>query len=224
LISDKIPSSNIIVTGNTIVDSVKMNIKKINGNLILKKRIEKNISKIFPNFSLKNKYVVITCHRRENSGEKFDEIMETILDISKKFKDINFVFPKHLNPNVQPKILFKKNKIKNLFVIKPIIYHEFIWLLHKSYVILSDSGGIQEEGATLKKPILIMREKSERPEAINSGFAKLVGTDRTKIISNLKKLLYDRHYYNDVVSNKNPFGNGKASETIINFIRKQHDK
>ena len=129
-----------------------------------------------------------------------------------------------MNPNVQPEDLLKKNKPKNLFIIKPMIYHQFLWLLKKSHLILTDSGGIQEEATTLKKPILVMRKNSERPEAIDVGSAKLVGTNEHIIISNLNKLLYDKVLYKKYISYKNPFGNGLASDKIVNFLRKKYVK
>ena len=146
------------------------------------------------------------------------------MSISKKYKDINFVFLKHLNPNAQPEDFLNKNKPKNLFIVKPMIYHQFLWLLYKSHLIITDSGGIQEEAVTLKKPIFIMRKKSERPEAIEIGNAKLVGTNEHLIMSYLNKLLYDQNIYDKFISNKNPFGNGKASNKIINFLRKEYVK
>ena len=224
LINEKVPSTNIIVTGNTIVDAVNMNIKIIKNDKSLKTKLEQNISKDFTGFLTPKKFIVITCHRRENSGKNFDKIIKIILSISKKYKDFNFVFLKHLNPNVQPENFLNKNKPKNLFIIKPMIYHQFLWLLYKSHLIITDSGGIQEEALTLKKPIFIMRKKSERPEAIEAGNAKLVGTNELLIMSYLNKLLYDRNIYNKFISNKNPFGNGQASDKIFNFLRKKYVK
>lgn len=224
LINEKVPSTNIIVTGNTIVDAVNMNIKIIKNDKNLKTKLEQNISKDFTGFLTPKKFIVITCHRRENSGKNFDKIIKIILSISKKYKDFNFVFLKHLNPNVQPENFLNKNKPKNLFIIKPMIYHQFLWLLYKSHLIITDSGGIQEEALTLKKPIFIMRKKSERPEAIEAGNAKLVGTNELLIMSYLNKLLYDRNIYNKFISNKNPFGNGQASDKIFNFLRKKYVK
>lgn len=224
LINEKISSSNILVTGNTIVDAVNMNIRLINNDENLRANIERNISKEFNEFLTKKKFIVITCHRRENSGKNFKKIIKILLLICNKFKEINLVFLKHMNPNVQPEDLLKKNKPKNLFIIKPMIYHQFLWLLKKSHLILTDSGGIQEEATTLKKPILVMRKNSERPEAIDVGSAKLVGTNEHLIISNLNKLLYDKVLYNKYIPYKNPFGNGLASDKIVNFLRKKYVK
>ena len=224
LINEKISSSNILITGNTIVDAVNMNIKIIKNDKKLKIKLEHNISNHFTEFLTPKKFIVITCHRRENSGKNFDKIIKIILSISKKYKDINFVFLKHLNPNVQPEDFLNKNKPKNLYIVKPMIYHQFLWLLYKSHLIITDSGGIQEEAITLKKPIFIMRKKSERPEAIEIGNAKLVGTNEHLIMSYLNKLLYDQNIYDKFISNRNPFGNGKASNKIVNFLRKEYVK
>ena len=222
LLDERVPNKNILVTGNTIVDSVKLCVDKIKTNQFLLKKIEKNLINLFPEFSSQKRYILITCHRRENFGSNFKKILQIIRKLCITFGNVNFVFPKHLNPNTQPDELNKDLHINNLYIINPLPYQEFLWLLYNSYLILTDSGGIQEEGASLKKPILIMRESSERPEVIDAGFGKLVGTNKTKIMSNISKLINNTTYYSKFVNNQNPFGDGKSSEKIIKFIEKKY--
>ncbi|MDA9171674.1 UDP-N-acetylglucosamine 2-epimerase (non-hydrolyzing), partial [Alphaproteobacteria bacterium] len=219
LMQENINRENIIVTGNTVVDAVNLCIKKVQNDAGLNLDIEKKLIGIFPEFLSTKKYILITCHRRENFGINFQKILQIINKLCVTFPEINFVFPKHLNPNMQPDKL--KNNIPNLYIIDPMPYQYFLWLVKNCYLIITDSGGIQEEGATLKKPMLILRSNSERPEVINAGFAKLVGADENKILKYFSKLVVNNLFYSQMSENINPFGDGKASEKIITFIGKK---
>ena len=218
LLRENINEKNILVTGNTIVDAVNLCVEKIEREQKTKNFIVNELLSVFPKFLSTQKYVLITCHRRENFGDNFKNILKIIEKLCTKFNFINFVFPRHLNPNMQP--ISSLNNIKNLYITEPMPYQNFIWLVKNCYFIITDSGGIQEEGATLKKPILILRSNSERPEVIDSGFAKLVGVDEEKIIDIFSKLIDNKSFYCQMSENHNPFGNGTSSQKIIKFIEK----
>ena len=219
LLNENINEKNILVTGNTIVDAVNLCIEKIENETITKKIIINKLLDVFPKFLSTQKYVLITCHRRENFGINFENIQKIIEKLCNKFDFVNFVFPRHLNPNMQP-INSMKN-IKNLYIIDPMPYQNFLWLIKNCFLIITDSGGIQEEGATLKKPILILRSNSERPEVVDSGFAKLVGVQEKQIFNIFSRLINDDKFYSHMSQNPNPFGDGTASEKIITFIGKR---
>jgi len=219
LVNENINEKNILVTGNTIVDAVNLCIEKIENDTITKKIIVNELLNVFPKFLSAQKYVLITCHRRENFGVNFKNIQKIIQKLCNKFDFVNFVFPRHLNPNMQPINSIKK--IKNLYITDPMPYQNFLWLIKNCFLIITDSGGIQEEGATLKKPLLILRSNSERPEVVDSGFAKLVGVQEEQIFDLFSKLINDDEFYSHMSQNQNPFGDGTASEKIIRFIGKK---
>ena len=187
----------------------------------------KNIDeKIYSEHFLKNynidvniKFVLITGHRRENFGDGFVRICNSIRELSLKYPEINFIYPVHLNPNVKQVVYKTLVGIKNIILIKPLEYFEFIFLLSKSFIILTDSGGIQEEAPSLDKPVLVMRNTTERPEAIEHGKVKLVGTDENKIISEVTELIENTSYYNSFLKKANPYGDGTASVKIVNFLK-----
>ena len=219
LLKENINEKSILITGNTIVDAVNLCIAKIESEKKTKKIIIEELLNVFPQFLSTQKYILITCHRRENFGKNFKKIQKIIEKLCQKFNFVNFVFPRHLNPNMQP--IDSMNNIKNLYVTEPMPYQNFLWLIKNCFFIITDSGGIQEEGATLKKPILILRSNSERPEVIDSGFAKLVGTNEKKIIETFSKLIENQNFYSQMSQNLNPFGDGTASEKITKFIGKK---
>ena len=219
LLNEKINPNKIIVTGNTIIDTLFLSLNKIRDN----KSIEREIIKTFNsnyNINFKKKIILITAHRRENFGIGFENICKAILELSKMYTDIQFVIPVHLNPNVSftiNKFLYDK---KNVFLIQPLEYLSFIYLMEKSILILSDSGGVQEEAPSLNKPVLVLRNNTERPEALDSGKVKLVGTNKKLIIDETSKLLNDKKYYNSFLVNSNPYGDGTACKKIVNFFKK----
>ena len=169
------------------------------------------------------KMVLITGHRRENFGEGFINICNAIKDLSLKYRNVDFIYPMHLNPNVRKPIhqVFGENLagLGNMFFIEPLEYLSFVYLMEKSYLVLTDSGGIQEEAPGLGKPVLVMRNTTERPEALESGTVRLVGTDYEKIVSHVSGLIDDSHFYAEMSNAVNPYGDGHASERIVDFLR-----
>lgn len=231
LLKENIPEKRIVVTGNTVIDALHIVVDKIKSDKALDKKLAQELQNYgYDTNRLSNgkKLVLITGHRRENFGEGFINICESIKTLSEKFPNVDFVYPVHLNPNVREPIfkVFGRNcldnasgEAKNLYFIEPLEYLSFVFLMEKSYLILTDSGGIQEEAPGLSKPVLVMRNTTERPEAVKAGTVKLVGTDKNKIIEETSRLLTSKGYYNSMSKAINPYGDGKASERIINFIR-----
>ncbi|OGU61235.1 MAG: UDP-N-acetylglucosamine 2-epimerase [Ignavibacteria bacterium GWF2_33_9] len=201
---------NVFVVGNTVIDALFLTIEKI-------KKI--NYSDKFPNIDFNRRTILVTGHRRESFGKPFENICNALAKIAEEYKDINIIYPVHLNPNVQKPVNSILGKIPNVFLIEPQNYTEFIWLMDKSYLILTDSGGIQEEAPSLGKPVLVMREVTERTEGIDAGTAKLLGTEKENIIKNLKLLLDDESEYSKMSNAVNPYGDGKTSEKIVEIIK-----
>jgi UDP-N-acetylglucosamine 2-epimerase (non-hydrolysing) len=165
-----------------------------------------------------NKIILVTGHRRENHGEGFINICRALREISNEFSDVNIIYPVHLNPNVQQPVFDLLEGIQNIKLIDPLSYPAFVWLMNKSYLIITDSGGIQEEAPSLGKPVLVMRDTTERPEASDAGTVRLVGTDVDKIITETRQLLSIEEAYKKMSTLHNPYGDGKACERIINFV------
>lgn len=225
LISENINESNIIVTGNTVIDALHLVSDKINRNPELRERLDKELlDNGYDTGRLDNgrKLVLITGHRRENFGDGFINICKGIKHLTEKYPDVDFVYPMHLNPNVRKPIheIFgnTSSDLSNIFFIEPLEYLAFVNLLKKSYLVLTDSGGIQEEAPGLGKPVLVMRDTTERPEALAAGTVKLVGTDYERIISEVSRLLEDPDYYNNMSLAINPYGDGLACSRIVNFF------
>lgn len=236
LLSEGVLKKNIIVTGNTVIDSLFLALKKIERSKKIKDSIQKEFSSVGLNdlnlnawMQNKRKLVLITGHRRESFGEGFKNICSALKSLSKSNPHVDFVYPVHLNPNVRDSIkLFfgkacfskTKRRPKNLFFIDPLGYFPFIKLMQLSSIVLTDSGGIQEEAPSFKKPVLLMRKTTERPEALEAGTVKKVGTNTKMIISEVQNLLDNELAYKEMISRKNPYGDGKASERIFNFLKK----
>lgn len=221
LLKENIDNQKIIVTGNSVIDALYLVVEKIKTNKNLEKDIEKSIKDNgYDVERLKSrKLVLITGHRRENFGDGFIRLCKAISDLTKQFTNVDFVYPMHLNPNVRKPIheVFGENPntIGNVFFIEPLDYLSFVYMMEKSHLVLTDSGGIQEEAPGLGKPVLVMRDTTERPEAIVAGTVKLVGTDCDKIVDEVSKLLTDNDYYNTMSNAVNPYGDGLACERII---------
>lgn len=225
LLKENVDENKITVTGNTVIDALHWVTAKIKSD----KKLDDNLS-----LDLKSKgydtkrlvgnrrLILITGHRRENFGDGFLHICHAIQDLAKKFPEVDFVYPMHLNPNVRKPIhqVFGEdlNNLGNIFFIEPLEYLPFVFLMEKSDTVLTDSGGIQEEAPGLGKPVLVMRNTTERPEAVDAGTVKLVGTDYDAIVDNVSKLLTDRNLYNKMSKATNPYGDGKACERIIRYI------
>jgi len=205
-------NKNIFVVGNSVVDALFLALKKIKNNLKLEKQILEKIGYKFSN----KKIVLITGHRRENFGKGFFKICKSIKKLAKKYPNIDFVYPVHLNPNVQKPVFEILSNLKNVYLLKPLDYLSFVYLMDKSYLILTDSGGIQEEAPSLGKPVLVMRENTERPEALEAGTIKLVGT--TNIEKEISNLLDNKKEYKKMAKAINPYGDGNTSDKIFEIM------
>lgn len=221
LVSEGISSDKIIVTGNTVIDALYMVVAKMKADKNKSEEIQAIIKKLgydMERLQQKRRLVLITGHRRENFGEGFIHICKAIKTLSEKYPAVDFVYPMHLNPNVRKPIheVFGEEVAANMFFIEPLEYLSFVYLLDKAAIVLTDSGGIQEEAPGLGKPVLVMRDTTERPEALEAGTVKLVGTDYDKILSEVSNLLEDTVCYNKMSQANNPYGDGKACEKIVN--------
>lgn len=219
---------DIYITGNTVIDALHMVVDKLKNDKNLSLENEKKLFNAGYDVSrLDNdkKLVLITGHRRENFGSGFIRMVTAMKDLSEKYKDVDFVYPMHLNPNVRKSIheVFGENlKRPNFFFIEPLQYIEFVYLMEKSTIVLTDSGGIQEEAPALGKPVLVMRDTTERPEALAYGTVHLVGTDYDKIISEVSMLLEDIDAYNKMSKAVNPYGDGNACNRIIRILNDEN--
>ena len=223
LLQEGISGEQIIVTGNTVIDALYMVVEKIKNDGILSCELEKvlkasgyDISRL----SDGRKLVLITGHRRENFGDGFISMCKAIKSLSEKYPEVDFVYPMHLNPNVRKPIyeVFGESQRANLFFIEPLEYLSFVYLMEKSAIVLTDSGGIQEEAPGLGKPVLVMRDTTERPEALEAGTVKLVGTDYDKIVNEVSGLLDSQEYYEKMSKAINPYGDGKACSRIVKAL------
>lgn len=210
---------NIIVTGNTVIDSLFIIIEKIKQEESLRKEIESKISSLGYTYNPDKKLILITGHRRENFGEGFLNICNALRELARKYTDVDFVYPVHLNPNVQQPVKEILTGINNVYLIPPLDYLPFVYLLNKCHLILTDSGGVQEEAPSLGKPVLVMRDTTERPEALEAGTVMLVGTNKDSIIKNVSNLLEDESIYEKMSYAHNPYGDGTASEKIVNYLK-----
>jgi UDP-N-acetylglucosamine 2-epimerase (non-hydrolysing) len=221
LLDEGIKENSISVTGNTVIDALYWVTQKIKTDKNLRKEIEETLIRSgLPEKmggSLTPQLVLITGHRRENFGEGFTHICQAIKTLSEKFPETHFIYPMHLNPNVRETIreVFSDDKHENLHLIEPLDYLPFVYLMEKSRLILTDSGGIQEEAPGLGKPVLVMRDTTERPEALEAGTVRLVGTNYSLIVSETSRLLSDDSYYYSMSTRTNPYGDGKACERIV---------
>lgn len=226
LLRENVSDSKIVVTGNTVIDALHWVTNKINNDKDLNANLAKElVTKGYDVTRLSNgrRLVLITGHRRENFGDGFRNICNALKALSEKYPDVDFVYPMHLNPNVRRPIheAFGEDlsNLGNMFFIEPLEYLMFIFLMEKSDVVLTDSGGIQEEAPGLGKPVLVMRDTTERPEALEAGTVKLVGTDYDAIVDNVSLLLDNREAYERMSHAVNPYGDGKACGRIIDFIK-----
>ena len=166
------------------------------------------------------KILLVTAHRRENHGEELVNICVALKEIAANNNDVEIVYPVHLNPNVLKPVNDLLGEINNIHLIKPLSYPSFVWIMKKSYLIITDSGGVQEEAPSLGKPVLVMRDTTERPEAVDAGTVILVGTDKNKIVQEATDLLHNKEKYNSMSELRNPYGDGKACDRIVEFINK----
>lgn len=224
LLDEGIEEEAITVTGNTVIDALYMVVDKIKADQSLDSRLKSILDTAGYDIDRLNRgrrLVLITGHRRENFGAGFIHMCEAIKTLAEKYPEVDFVYPMHLNPNVRKPIheVFGTGQLPNLFFIEPLEYLSFVYLMEKSDIILTDSGGIQEEAPGLEKPVLVMRDTTERPEALEAGTVKLVGTDYDKIVGEVSALLDNQDYYDRMSEAVNPYGDGKACERIINHLK-----
>ncbi len=213
LLSENIDENDILVTGNTVIDSL------FEGLNIVSDSPTEEISKFKDLIDSSKKIILVTGHRRENHGEGFINICKALKEIASKHNDFLIVFPVHLNPNVKGPVYKILSGIKNILLIEPLNYPAFIYLMSMSYIILTDSGGVQEEAPSLGKPVLVMRDNTERPEAVEAGTVLLVGTNKDFIVNNVDRLINDKIFYENMCKVKNPYGDGTSCDKIIEFIK-----
>ena len=222
LLEEGISEENIVVTGNTVIDALYMVVDKIEKDGELKNNLQTELKTSGYDITRLDdggKLVLITGHRRENFGDGFISMCKAIRTLTKKYPKVDFVYPMHLNPNVRRPIheVFGEDlsNLDNMFFIEPLEYLSFVFLMRKSTIVLTDSGGIQEEAPGLGKPVLVMRDTTERPEALEAGTVKLVGTDYDKIVSEVSGLLDNQEYYDQMSQAVNPYGDGLACSRIV---------
>ena len=219
LLSEGVNISSITVTGNTVIDAMNWVLKKTQENDDFKKKIIANLNNKIPFDWNLNKFILITAHRRENFGDGFFQICSAIKKLASLYPDIHFIYPVHLNPNVIKPVYEILNNTNNIHLIDPLEYVSFVYLLQNSYLVLTDSGGIQEEAPSLGKPVLVMRDVTERPEGIESGTVELVGSNYDNIVKGVSRLLDDKNHYQTMSCAQNPYGDGLASERIIKVLK-----
>jgi UDP-N-acetylglucosamine 2-epimerase (non-hydrolysing) len=218
LLRENKKSEDIIVTGNTVIDALFLALDKIENSKALKEKIIATINRQY-SLNESQKLILVTGHRRENFGQGFINICKALKTLALNNPDIDIVYPVHLNPNVQKPVKEILSDVSNVYLIDPLQYEQFIYLMSQSYFIITDSGGVQEEAPSLGKPVLVMRDTTERPEALEAGTVKLVGTDMQVIIEEAQKLLDNDEAYEKMSRAHNPYGDGKACEKIVNFIK-----
>ena len=214
--------NQIIVTGNTVIDALYLALDKIKNSVQLKSKIIAGIEAEIDNeeFSIEDsKFILVTGHRRENHGQGFINICKGLKEIALNNPDVTIIYPVHLNPNVQKPVNELLSDVNNIYLINPMQYESFIYLMNKSYFIITDSGGVQEEAPSLGKPVLVMRDTTERPEALQAGTVKLVGVDSDLIVKEAQELLNNSEAYNKMSKAHNPYGDGKACQKIVEFFK-----
>jgi len=218
LIKENKQKENILITGNTVIDALFLILDKIENDKKLKQKIISTIN-IQYSVTKNRKLILVTGHRRENFGQGFINICKALKILALNNPTIDIVYPVHLNPNVQEPVKNLLASVSNIYLITPLPYQSFIYLMQQSYFIITDSGGVQEEAPSLGKPVLVMRDTTERPEALEAGTVKLVGTDSQVIIEEAQKLLDDKRAYEKMSKAHNPYGEGNACEQIVEFIK-----
>jgi UDP-N-acetylglucosamine 2-epimerase (non-hydrolysing) len=214
LLNENKKEESILITGNTVIDALLSSVNKVNSNHFFDKEIE-SLKEIL---NQERRLILVTGHRRENHGQGFINICRALKQIAEDHSDCQIIYPVHLNPNVQKPVYEYLTDIDNIKLIDPLSYPAFVWLMEKSYLIITDSGGVQEEAPSLGKPVLVMRNTTERPEAVEAGTVLLVGTDTNKIILETKMLLTNKNAYTNMSKLHNPYGDGNACKKIVNHL------
>lgn len=223
LLDEKIPPDYITVTGNTVIDALQLVVQKISDSPALQSSIVETLQAAgLAIVVTQQQYVLVTGHRRENFGEGFENICSALRDLAVANPDTHFIYPVHLNPNVQEPVKRLLGEVGNVHLIQPLGYEPFVYLMQHAYLVLTDSGGVQEEAPGLGKPVLVMRDTTERPEAVEAGTVRLLGTDASLIRDAVQELLDDQALYQKMSQAHNPYGDGKASERILAFLKEKH--
>lgn len=220
LLREGVAEQRIWVTGNTVIDALFNALRKIRQNPPLADELAAR----YPFLDAEKKMILVTGHRRESFGEGFEQICQAIAEVAERYPQTQIVYPVHLNPNVSEPVNRWLGQRENVFLLEPQDYLPFIYLMDKAYLVLTDSGGIQEEAPALAKPVLVMRETSERTEAIEAGTVRLVGTDKIRIMAEVERLLNDNHAYLVMAQARNPYGDGLACERIIAHLKQQFSR
>lgn len=215
LCNENVSRDDVVVSGNTVIDALFM----IKDKLVRDRELKYKLSQQFPMLEADKKLILITCHRRENFGFGFEQICQALNHLALEHPEVQFIYPVHLNPNVREPVNRLLQSTPNVFLIEPQDYLPFVYLMNQSYIILTDSGGIQEEAPSLGKPVLVMRDTTERPEAVEAGTVKLIGTNKNNIVNAVESLLTNEIEYNKMSRAHNPYGDGNASARIIKRIR-----
>ena len=220
LLVERVAADAITVTGNTVIDALHWVLGRIEADALRAQGLARQLSAILHFDWTRERFVLITGHRRENFGDGFLQICEALRELAARFADVRFVYPVHLNPNVQQPVRTLLGALPNVHLIEPLDYEPFVVLLKHSHLVLTDSGGIQEEAPSLGKPVLVMRQVTERPEAVRAGTVELVGADRLRIVEGVARLLQDDAQYRKMARAHNPYGDGKACERIAEVLRR----
>jgi UDP-N-acetylglucosamine 2-epimerase (non-hydrolysing) len=222
LIAEGTAENDVLVTGNTVIDALQWVVQKIEETSALQQKIHGALDAAGLEFDLVNqRYVLITGHRRENFGDGFENICRALRTLAEANPDVHFVYPVHLNPNVQAPVKRLLDGLSNVHLVEPLGYEPFVYLMQNAYLVLTDSGGVQEEAPGLGKPVLVMRDTTERPEAVDAGTVRLVGTESYVIRDAVQELLDDETVYERMSRAHNPYGDGKACNRIVEFLKRQ---
>ena len=219
LLKENVDMESVIVTGNTVIDALVSVVSKVESDKILEQKLQQVIEEKGYTLDKAKKLILVTGHRRENFGQGFLNICEALKEVAMEHPEADILYPVHLNPNVQKPVREILSDVDNVYLIDPLDYEPFVYLMHNAYFILTDSGGIQEEAPSLGKPVLVMRDTTERPEAVAAGTVKLVGTDKRSIIEACNMLFEDAAAYEAMSKSHNPYGDGKACERIVDFLK-----
>jgi UDP-N-acetylglucosamine 2-epimerase (non-hydrolysing) len=216
LLREGVPAGAIHVTGNTVIDALLAVVHKLRNDV----QVQKNLQERFAFLDPARRLILVTGHRRENFGQGFQNICQALADIASEHSDVEVLYPVHLNPNVRQPVseILAARKLCNVHLIEPVDYLPFVYLMDRAHVIITDSGGVQEEAPSLGKPVLVMRDTTERPEAVDAGTVRLVGTSREKIVGETRRLLTDEAEYAKMSRAHNPYGDGKAVQRIVESI------
>ena len=224
LLEEGVPENKVYVTGNTVIDALQWVVKKIENTPALLKQIHTSLAAAGLNLEpASERFILVTGHRRENFGRGFENICEALRALAEANPETHFIYPVHLNPNVQGPVKALLGGLSNIHLIEPLGYEPFVYLLQHAYLVLTDSGGVQEEAPSLGKPVLVMRDTTERPEAVDAGTVRLVGTDINVIRDAVQELLDDVDVYQSMSRAHNPYGDGKACGRILEFLNLQQE-